>query len=97
MPDAFELIHSPHLHRQSPQFAGAQGPLSRDQGRVILARLERRTSEYRLRRVGLFSADEVGRLVHEHLTGAQNHQRSLWTLLTFELWREAYLSGNAWT
>jgi asparagine synthase (glutamine-hydrolysing) len=51
----------------------------------------------RLRRVGLFSADEVGRLVHEHLTGAQNHQRSLWTLLTFELWREAYLSGNAWT
>jgi asparagine synthase (glutamine-hydrolysing) len=50
----------------------------------------------RLRRVGLVSADEVGRLVHEHLTGAQNHQRSLWTLLTFELWREAYLSGNAW-
>jgi asparagine synthase (glutamine-hydrolysing) len=51
----------------------------------------------RLRRVGLFSPDEVDRLVHEHLTGAQNHQRLLWTLLTFELWREAYLSGNAWT
>jgi asparagine synthase (glutamine-hydrolysing) len=51
----------------------------------------------RLRRVGLFSPDEVGRLVHEHVTGVQNHQRSLWTLLTFELWREAYLSGNAWT
>ena len=29
--------------------------------------------------------------------GVQNHQRSLWTLLTFELWREAYLSGSAWT
>lgn len=51
----------------------------------------------RLRRVGLFSAEEVDRLVHEHLTGAQNHQRSLWTLLTFELWREAYLPGDAWT
>jgi asparagine synthase (glutamine-hydrolysing) len=51
----------------------------------------------RLRRVGLFSPDEVDHLVHEHVTGVQNHQRSLWTLLTFELWREAYLSGDAWT
>ena len=50
----------------------------------------------RLRRVGLFGADAVGRLVREHTAGAQNHQRSLWTLLTFELWREAYLPGHAW-
>ncbi len=51
----------------------------------------------RLRRVGLFSPDAVGRLVREHVTGEQNHQRSLWTLLTFELWREAYLPSHAWT
>ncbi len=50
----------------------------------------------RLRRVGLFSANEVGRLVREHVVGEQNHQRSLWTLLTFELWRAAYLPGDAW-
>jgi asparagine synthase (glutamine-hydrolysing) len=51
----------------------------------------------RLRRIGLFSPDAVGRLVHEHVQGVQNHQRTLWTLLVFELWREAYLPGDAWT
>jgi len=51
----------------------------------------------RLRRVGLFTPDAVGRLVREHVTGEQNHQRSLWTLLAFELWREAYLPRDSWT
>ncbi len=50
----------------------------------------------RLRRVGLFSPEVVDRLVGEHLAGKQNHQRSLWTLLAFELWREAYLPRDSW-
>jgi asparagine synthase (glutamine-hydrolysing) len=51
----------------------------------------------RLRRVGLFSPDAVGRLVREHVTGARSHHRTLWALLAFELWREAHVPGHAWT
>ena len=51
----------------------------------------------RLRRVGLFSSEGVGRLVAEHVAGKQDHRKALWTLLSFELWREAYLPDNAWT
>lgn len=50
----------------------------------------------RLRRVGLFSPEAVNRLVREHVAGEQNHQRSLWTLLAFELWRGAYLPRDSW-
>jgi asparagine synthase (glutamine-hydrolysing) len=50
----------------------------------------------RLRRVGLFSPEAVNRLVREHVAGEQNHQRSLWALLAFELWRGAYLPRDSW-
>jgi asparagine synthase (glutamine-hydrolysing) len=82
------------LRRRKQGFGVPIGRWLRGPLRPLLADILHRD---RLRRVGLFSPDEVGRLVHEHVTGVQNHQRSLWTLLTFELWREAYLSGNAWT
>jgi len=51
----------------------------------------------RVRRVGLFFPEAVSRLVREHVSGEQNHQRALWTLLAFELWREAYLPRDTWT
>ena len=36
---------------------------------------------------GLFVADEVRRLVGEHLSGTGNHGLKLWTLLLFDAWR----------
>ena len=50
----------------------------------------------RLTRVGLFASQGITRMVDEHLAGKDNHARVLWRLLTFELWREAYLPGCRW-
>jgi len=36
-------------------------------------------------------------LVAEHVTARQNHGKALWSLLTLELWREAYLPGARWS
>lgn len=44
----------------------------------------------RLRRAGFLAPDAVTRLVHEHLDGRRDHRKTLWTLMAFELWREAY-------
>jgi asparagine synthase (glutamine-hydrolysing) len=45
----------------------------------------------RLRRQGLFDAGEVERLIREHLAGARDHRKQLWTLFVFQLWHEHYL------
>jgi hypothetical protein len=37
----------------------------------------------------------VGRLVTEHLAGAHDHARVLWSLLVFESWRTHYLGEGA--
>jgi asparagine synthase (glutamine-hydrolysing) len=54
-------------------------------------------SPERLRRVGLLAPEAVARLVAEHGAGRRDHRKMLWTLLTFELWREAYVPGASWT
>ena len=59
--------------------------------------LEDTLAPARLRAVGLLDPDGVARLVTEHVTARQNHGKALWTLLTLELWREAYLPGARWT
>ncbi len=40
----------------------------------------------RLRKQGLFRPDEVARRIGEHLAGARDHRKPLWTLLMFQLW-----------
>jgi len=44
----------------------------------------------RVRRAGFLAPDTVSRLVDEHLAGRRDHRKTLWTLMAFELWREAY-------
>jgi asparagine synthase (glutamine-hydrolysing) len=39
-----------------------------------------------LRRGGIFRPDAVSRLVDEHLRGAHDHRKKLYTLLVFLLW-----------
>jgi asparagine synthase (glutamine-hydrolysing) len=48
-------------------------------------------SPERLRRTGLFNADYVAKLQDEHERGVANHRKLLWTLLSFELWRESFV------
>jgi asparagine synthase (glutamine-hydrolysing) len=48
-------------------------------------------SPERLRRTGLFDPDYVARLQDEHERGIANHRKLLWTLLSFELWRESFV------
>jgi asparagine synthase (glutamine-hydrolysing) len=48
-------------------------------------------SPERLRRGGLFNGDYVARLQDEHERGVANHRKLLWTLLSFELWRESFV------
>ena len=45
----------------------------------------------RIRRGGIFDPAAVGRLVTEHLQGARNHRKILWSLLVFESWRAHHL------
>ena len=49
----------------------------------------------RMRRTGLLDADAVWRLVNEHVTGARNHDSTLWALFAFELWRLEYFRDGA--
>src|SRR5262249_48702434 len=58
--------------------------------------LEATFAPARLRTVGLLDPDGVSRLVTEHVTARQNHGKALWSLLTLELWREAYLPDARW-
>src|SRR5256886_8912821 len=48
-------------------------------------------SPERLRRGGLFNPEYVARLQNEHERGVANHRKLLWTLLSFELWRESFV------
>jgi asparagine synthase (glutamine-hydrolysing) len=41
----------------------------------------------RVRAGGIFNVDVVERLIDEHVRGAQDHRKVLWSLLVFELWR----------
>src|SRR5262249_27253379 len=82
------------LDRRKQGFGVPIGPWLRGPLRPLLEELLR---EERLRRTGLFCPEAVGRLVGEHLAGTQNHQRPLWALLAFELWRDAHVPGDAWT
>ncbi|MGB8223345.1 MAG: asparagine synthase-related protein, partial [Polyangiales bacterium] len=46
-------------------------------------------SESRTRSAGYFDSTRVRRLVEEHRAGKRNHRKVLWTMLNFELWRDA--------
>ncbi len=44
----------------------------------------------RLKRIGLFDAEYVNKLMDEHLAGRKDNRKLLWTLLVFELWHERW-------
>ena len=48
-------------------------------------------SRDRLARRGLFDADVVDGLMHEHVAGKENHAHTLFPLMVFERWADAHL------
>ena len=48
-------------------------------------------SDDRVRRRGLFQPTEVRRLIGEHRTGRENHAHTLFPLMVFERWAQAFL------
>ena len=40
----------------------------------------------KIRREGFFDANEVSRILDEHVSGRRDHRKQLWTLLVFERW-----------
>ena len=47
----------------------------------------------RIKRTGLMRPEVVSRLVEEHLKERRDNRKQLWTLMSFELWREKYGIG----
>ena len=52
-------------------------------------------SQERLTRQRLFDPASVERLVRDHLAGARDNRKFLWTLLMFQLWYDRYLADRA--
>ena len=44
----------------------------------------------RIKQAGYFRSEVVSRLVEEHLRGRRDNRKPLWTLMSFEMWREEY-------
>ncbi len=73
------------LHRKKKGFGAPMSELLRGQLRPLL--LETLSRE-RMQEGGIFNADAVHALVDAHLNGTQDNRKLLWTLITFEKWRE---------
>jgi asparagine synthase (glutamine-hydrolysing) len=48
----------------------------------------------RLRKQGIFNADYVKKLIEDHMSGAKNNRKKLWTLFMFQLWFGKYFPQN---
>jgi asparagine synthase (glutamine-hydrolysing) len=77
-----QLTDRPKMGFGVPLDQWLRGPL-RDWAETLL-------DERRLRREGFFNAEPVRTMWHEHLAGRGSHQKSLWAILTFQAWREAW-------
>ena len=51
--------------------------------------------ERRLREGGLLRPEAVQKLIAEHLSGASDNRKALWTVFMFERWRERWLKPGA--
>ena len=52
--------------------------------------LEEKLGTERLASAGFLRPDVVQRLIWQHVAGSHDHRKVLWTLLSFELWRDRY-------
>ncbi len=80
-----EIIDKPKKGFGPPSAAWTRGVLS-----PVLDVL---FSEERVRSQGIFEPAEIRRLLHEHRSRARDHGRSLWALLSFQLWYDRFIGG----
>ena len=88
------LVPDDILNRRKQGFGVPLGLWMRGPLRDVL---EARLDPKKVARVGLFDPRTTARLVAEHVSGAQDHQKVLWALLMFDAWRERYLPGERWS
>lgn len=53
--------------------------------------LQEYLNDKRLARDGIFAPTPVSALVREHIRGYANHSHLLWSLISFQMWKERYL------
>ena len=76
-----EVLHRPKKGFGIPVASWLKGPLDELVNDLL--------SESRLKSAGYFDVNCVKRLLEEHRASKRNHRKVLWTLLSFELWRDA--------
>ena len=84
LPDS--IVHRQKMGFPTPWAYWLAGP-SLDHIRELL--MEPRTLER-----GLFRAEAVERLFHEHTAGHRDHGNRIWRLLNLELWQRIFLDGE---
>ncbi|MEK6579740.1 MAG: asparagine synthase (glutamine-hydrolyzing) [Bdellovibrionota bacterium] len=52
--------------------------------------LDEYLSDYRLKREGVFNEKAIVKLVRAHGSGAANHSHLLWSLVSFQIWKENF-------
>jgi len=87
------LVPDAILSRRKQGFGVPFGPWLRG---PLHGALEERLAFDAVKRIGLFEAATIRRLVFEHVSGVRDHQRILWSLLMFDAWRQRYLPHACW-
>ena len=76
------------------QKRGFSVPIASWMKRGLKPLLDETLGEERLKRDGLFDAAFVRRLLNEHWSGRADHRKTLWTLLSFQLWYDRWGKGK---
>src|SRR5438445_451441 len=79
-----------HFHAPKRGFVGPTSAWLRHEMRGVL---EDELSTERLKRLSYFSPVAVSKLLGEHFSRRQNHERILWGLLCFSTWHRLYAEG----
>jgi asparagine synthase (glutamine-hydrolysing) len=75
------------------QKRGFSVPIARWMREALRPLLEEKLEEEKLKRQGLFNPAYVRRLLEGHWSGREDHRKTLWTLLCFQLWYDRWI-GN---
>jgi asparagine synthase (glutamine-hydrolysing) len=76
------------------QKRGFSVPIASWMKRGLKPLLDETLGEEKLKRDGLFDAAFVRRLLNEHWSGRADHRKTLWTLLSFQLWYDRWGEGK---
>jgi asparagine synthase (glutamine-hydrolysing) len=84
------LVPDSVLHRRKEGFSI---PMKQWLKRELAPLMDDLLSPSRIMRRGLFDPAEVTRLVREHRAGRENHAHTLFPLLVFERWAQAFIDA----